>query len=276
MALFSIVTTCKGRLDDLKNTIGRMVEQSDCELIVVDYNCPQKTAEYVRKNYPTAKIVKDDSAADFNQSRARNMGAEVASGEILVFLDADVLISKSFITQLKNNLVPRLLGGFPIVNAKWRGLAGSCVVERKAWKEALGYDEVLRGYGGDDRDFYHRLSLLGCKKIKFPLDLIERIIETPVDKKVQYYDEKDMHISKAVNTAYRQLKNLLLLVSGKVEIDISTRKHVRELVSSGYYRAIKNGDRECSVVVEIPHDGTFAEIPGHKLSRLVGVKVKLS
>ena len=38
MPLFSIVTTCMGRLDDLKRTIPRMASQKNTELVVVDYN----------------------------------------------------------------------------------------------------------------------------------------------------------------------------------------------------------------------------------------------
>ena len=75
MPLFSIVTTCMGRLDDLKRTLPRMVSQKDTEVIVVDYNCPQRTGDFVRQNHPDAKVVSERNETQFNLARARNLGA---------------------------------------------------------------------------------------------------------------------------------------------------------------------------------------------------------
>ncbi len=41
---FSIITTCKGRLEHLKQTLPAMLAQKDSEVIVVDYSCPHGTA----------------------------------------------------------------------------------------------------------------------------------------------------------------------------------------------------------------------------------------
>ena len=60
---FSIITTCMGRLDHLKQTLPRLLEQPDCEVIVVDWSCPQDTAGYVAKHFPAVNVVAGCSAA---------------------------------------------------------------------------------------------------------------------------------------------------------------------------------------------------------------------
>ena len=85
----SIIVTCKNRLSHLKKTIKNLQSQSNSELIVVDYDCQENTSGWVKSNYPSAKtlVIKDDQI--FSLSRARNLGANIAQGNILLFVDAD-------------------------------------------------------------------------------------------------------------------------------------------------------------------------------------------
>ena len=55
---YSIVTTCMGRLDHLKESLPAMLAQPDSEVIVVDYSCPQGTGDYVAKHFPAARVVR--------------------------------------------------------------------------------------------------------------------------------------------------------------------------------------------------------------------------
>ena len=90
----SIIVTCKNRLSHLKKTIKNLQSQSNSELIVVDYDCQENTSGWVKSNYPSAKtlVIKDDQI--FSLSRARNLGANIAQGNILLFVDADIGPSK--------------------------------------------------------------------------------------------------------------------------------------------------------------------------------------
>ena len=40
---FSIVTTCKGRLGNLKQSLPTFVAEAAAEVVVVDYDCPEGT-----------------------------------------------------------------------------------------------------------------------------------------------------------------------------------------------------------------------------------------
>ena len=40
---FSIITTCKGRLENLKHTLPKFLRQENTEVVVVDHDCPDHT-----------------------------------------------------------------------------------------------------------------------------------------------------------------------------------------------------------------------------------------
>jgi glycosyltransferase involved in cell wall biosynthesis len=99
----SLVTTCKGRLDYLKDSLSTWVnlDYSDYEIVVVDYDCPDGTADYIYKN--KKKILKGNKEADicvvevkrkplFNLNDARNRGIRSATGDLVLVIDSDVHI----------------------------------------------------------------------------------------------------------------------------------------------------------------------------------------
>jgi len=84
------------------------------ETIVVDTNSTDRTRSIARQN--SAKVVIEKRKGI---GRARNAGAKVASGKILVFLDADTVPSKSLLKQyhdaFKNNNIIAATGPiFPL------------------------------------------------------------------------------------------------------------------------------------------------------------------
>jgi len=72
------------------------------QLVIVDYNCPEKTGKEVLKKYAydsriTVLVVNAVQSGPFFQpARARNIGAQAAKSEYLMFLDADCSIESSF------------------------------------------------------------------------------------------------------------------------------------------------------------------------------------
>ena len=95
----SFVTTCKGRLAALKQSLPRMVAQPHAEVIVVDYDCPEGAGAWVAAEHPAARVVQVRDAPMFNIARARNLGAQAARGEWLGFVDADILLDEHFMEQ---------------------------------------------------------------------------------------------------------------------------------------------------------------------------------
>ena len=86
-----IVLTCNRR-EELRHTLQRIQDQTleDTELIVVDNDSKDGTAEMVSREFPAAKLI---SLPDNCGCAGRNAGMRSASGEILVTLDDDVCFS---------------------------------------------------------------------------------------------------------------------------------------------------------------------------------------
>src|SRR6478672_10968313 len=136
----SIVTCCKGRLEYLKSTLPTFVAQSESEVIVVDYDCPDGTKDWVAAHFPDVRVVSVTDAPVFNLSRARNVGARHAHGPW-------------FASELLARLVPgtylRTLQDTPFGPLK-RGIPLAC--EATTFWAIGGYDDALRGWGPEDRE----------------------------------------------------------------------------------------------------------------------------
>ncbi len=136
------------------------------EVIVVCNNCADQTATVAKRFYPSAKIVEKTYA---NVSRARNDGAKIAQGELLLFLDADATLEKTALASLikaarKENCP--IVGTFLIKNDQgapkdrvfnaYRNLAhhsgrlyfasGAIACSRSVFKKVGGFDEALHAF----------------------------------------------------------------------------------------------------------------------------------
>jgi glycosyltransferase involved in cell wall biosynthesis len=103
----SIIIPTRNRaknLDCVLTSLSLQETDRDWEVIVVDDRSEDNTKEIVEK-YPFAKYFKVDSTHNsWNASIPRNLGAKMANGEILWFLDSDVV--------LPHNAVDATLGAF--------------------------------------------------------------------------------------------------------------------------------------------------------------------
>jgi glycosyltransferase involved in cell wall biosynthesis len=268
---FSLVTTCKGRLEDLKRTIGAMSTQHRAELIVVDYNCPQDTAGFVRRNYPNVRVVKEQSDPLFHLSKARNMGAEAATGRIIVFVDADILLKKEFTLELGKFFQNGSIGNFWNISSKYAGVVGSCVVEKKNWKLVSGYDEILRGYGQEEFDFYERLRILGLKQINLPVEiLIDDVIPTSELQKSNFYSEKDIRKTIAINSTYFMLKRMILLDRNICELDLESKKSLFNSILMQYEKGIHGPGDNVVIGINIPQ----GDRKNHRFTLMLGVNIQ--
>jgi glycosyltransferase involved in cell wall biosynthesis len=150
------------------------------ELIVCDNNSTDRTAELARSG--GAKVVFEP----VNQiARARNRGAEAASGDWLVFVDADSQPSRELFAEvgeaieagrcLAGGCTVKLDGDYPVGNAavrlwNWlsrtfRLLAGSFIFcDAKAFREAGGFGQEL--FAGEELELSQKLKHLGKQKGK--------------------------------------------------------------------------------------------------------------
>ena len=111
MALLTAITTCKGRLSHLKETLPDLARAPDIEVVVVDYDCPDGAADWVRSSGPDVRIVAVEDRPLFSASTARNLGAAAATADWLAFVDADVRSARDLRLQILGDLLQP--GGLP-------------------------------------------------------------------------------------------------------------------------------------------------------------------
>jgi len=91
----SVIVTTKNEEKNIENCLRSIKDQTfkDIELIVVDNFSEDKTVENAKKY--TTKVYSKGS----ERASQRNYGAKVSSGEFLLYLDADMILSPSVIER---------------------------------------------------------------------------------------------------------------------------------------------------------------------------------
>jgi glycosyltransferase involved in cell wall biosynthesis len=233
---FSIITTCKGRLDHLKLTLPRMIQQKAGEVIVVDYSCPQGTGDYVEKHFPLVRVVRVEGESGFSNWRARNRGAEVANSDVLVFCDADTILADEALKVISATLPPRRYGFFSRkatlrfnksgIRIGDNQLRGFHVVPTQAFRALGGYDEVLEGYAaGGDTDLEDRLVLRGIRPFQLGDGIIDDVIEHEHETRFTYHRDP-ISISYAAGILYRRAKLALLRTMKQPNLDLKMRRNL--------------------------------------------------
>jgi glycosyltransferase involved in cell wall biosynthesis len=233
---FSIITTCKGRLDHLKRSLPTMLGQDGAEVIVVDYSCPEGTADFVEREFPQAKVVRVEGEKGFSNWKARNRGAAAATGDVLLFCDADTLLADGAIATLAKSLPPKTFGFFTRTSSEKYNRSGSRiaknqlrgfhVVPARAFKALGGYDEVAGGYAaGGDTDLEERMVRRGLKGHKLGDGIVDDVIEHAPETRFTYHDDP-IAISYAAGLLYRRAKLALLNISRKPNLPLKVRQNL--------------------------------------------------
>jgi predicted glycosyltransferase involved in capsule biosynthesis len=190
---FNIITTCKDRLDALKQTfpvnldaLKRSGMDKQTTFGLIDCHCPQNAGKWFDKYivkifiregrvpiksyvhhcddepYSFAKTRNEGAwdvrrQIDFNNSHQRGKIPEIVASTWLIFLDADVIVSKE---------AWEFIGAHAKVSANHihaycqpgDGLGGFICVRLDKFIAVGGYDEKFTGYGYEDQDLKRRLD----------------------------------------------------------------------------------------------------------------------
>jgi glycosyltransferase involved in cell wall biosynthesis len=249
MHRYSIITTCKGRLNDLRQSLPQFLKQDGAEVIVVDYDCPDGTGEFVRSNFPSTKVVSLKNKPLFNISHAKNIGAQQASADVLIFLDADIVVSDDFLLSLN---FPYDKGCYGTFRSHFGdSLRGSCVVRREHFEEVDGYDELLSGYEGEDLDLYMRLRTAGVTFIILNDDRIKNVIEQSECERLRFRPQSDIKKQFLRGQLYQLAKEMVLntLRINKLELDL--RKNILHQVDL-QIDSLFNGQETFKLTINFP------------------------
>lgn len=162
----SVVITCCGHRKNLELTIPCWISQTiPVEVCVVDYNCPDNTAEWLMSEYPAVNAVKVNNGKYFNFSHSKNVGFKASHGDLIAFNDADFVPGPDY---LENMIRPMSIGYDLSILKFFYGIdsitywcGGQFIITRKAFEKLRGFDEVMNGYGYEDIDLYSRANVLG-------------------------------------------------------------------------------------------------------------------
>jgi predicted glycosyltransferase involved in capsule biosynthesis len=176
------------------------VAQQDSEVIVVDYDCPDRTKEWVAAHFPQVRLVTVTEQPYFNLSRARNVGAKQGSASSLVFCDADQLLAPSFSSRVLTMIGP---GTYlrTLHDMRW----GPVACEAKAFWALGGYDDAFQGWGVEDRDLIERFDRSGLREVVESAPLVESIRHNNEERSAHY--KYKIELSMAINHYYRRIKH---------------------------------------------------------------------
>ena len=233
MAFITFVTTCRGRLGHLRETLPTFVRQPDAAVVVVDYSCPEASGDWVEANFPQVEVVRSLNNPRFELTRARNLGVARVRSPWICFVDADTRVNASFSERLKPLLAP---GCFYRAEPRTPDAWGTTVCSAEDFLDIGGYDEVIQGWGKEDEDFYARLVMAGVRYVGFPGDMVEAVKHSDPER-VAHYDVKDHWLSASINHVYCRAKvDLMLLLQAPLSLDIRRQLYgeVHHLVTSSH------------------------------------------
>ncbi len=197
----SFCTTCMGRLERLKETLPKNIEDNkdypNLEFIIIDYNSNDGLWDWMKDNMmrhiESGKVsyYRTTEPKYFDMSHSRNIAFKVATGNIVNNIDADNFTSKhdlqykecwaSYINRIAHEIPKKAI----FVKSKQR-MHGRIGFYKKEFIEILGgYDEKIKGYGHDDKDLVHRALKLNFTRCAWKIYFDRIYTHTP---------EKDVHL----------------------------------------------------------------------------------
>jgi len=240
------IITCKGRLHHLKQTLPLLAAQALIEVTVVDYACPDGTAVWVRENFPRVKVIEVTDDPDFCLARARNIGLKAANTPWLLFIDADVMIGEGLSDWVENNLKP---GGLYLNSKFGSELSGTFFCPRVAAERVDGYDESIRGWGGEDEDIYTRLMKSGLQRRNYPDTLFSAIHHSDEERFPCW--GTDRRIQMLVNHWYLAMKYDLMAAWDR-RLSLDERVSLRKLASEAAQQSLlTNGVRTTELFLDL-------------------------
>jgi glycosyltransferase involved in cell wall biosynthesis len=194
---FSVIITCHNQAVFIQQAVKSAVAQSDdgCEVIVVDDASTDGSVEMLEGFGNSLRLIR--TPQNIGANAARNLGASLAAGNYLVFLDGDDLLApwalntyKTLVAATKAPIIlsrllffegtlPAELGEIPAEitfveyahliqkDRTHRASASATVVEKTTFHRAGGWSEGL--FHLDDLDIMMKLGLSGrCVQILSP------------------------------------------------------------------------------------------------------------
>ena len=179
-------------LDALENQILN-VEIHSFEIVIVDDGSTDGTVDWLRNNIETYPHLRLFEQSHGGPALGRNLGVEKSKGELIVFIDSDLVVDKFFLRNHIDSLFRswEKLGNrkcftygsvintsnfsnpnsepFKLQDLSWAYFAtGNVAIDKKLLEKSGLFDNSFRLYGWEDLELGERLRNMGVKLIKCP------------------------------------------------------------------------------------------------------------
>jgi hypothetical protein len=183
----SVVTCCKNRNDHLALTVRQWLARDWVrQVVIVDWSSTIPVAETLR-DVPKDKIsiVRAEGESEWILTLAYNLGIVHATGDMILKADADCLVGDRVRVDCQPDDAAFFAGNLRAGNPRGKpaSVNGQCFFTRRAFEIVNGYNELLRGWGQDDEDFYDRLADRGFARHDIDCDLFD-FIDHPIDARM--------------------------------------------------------------------------------------------
>ncbi len=88
----------RGFLESLINSLDRALDGLESEVIVVDNSSDDDTVDFLRKNFPSVRLIENRVNVGFG--KANNQGVKVSSGEYLLLINPDAVVGEGTIKEM--------------------------------------------------------------------------------------------------------------------------------------------------------------------------------
>jgi glycosyltransferase involved in cell wall biosynthesis len=172
----SLCTTNMGRMIDSQFTLAKNIENNrdydNVEFILLDYSSRDGLGDWVKSDmmkYIDEGILnyyRVEGYEHYQLSHSKNIAFKLASGDIVMNVDADNYVPSGFVTLI--NKLASLTDEKVVFAANHSRLRGMLGFHKQDFVDILGgYSEDMYGYAPCDRDIYNRAIIKGFTFIYF-------------------------------------------------------------------------------------------------------------
>ena len=179
-------------LDSLENQI-LIAEIFDYEVVIVDDGSTDGTIKWLEENLQTFPHLRLFEQAHGGPALGRNLGVEKSRGDLIIFIDSDLVVDKYFLMNHVNSLTQAwkrqrnrkcfTYGSvintsnfknpksepFKLQDLSWAYFAtGNVAIDKKVLEKSGLFDTSFHLYGWEDLELGERLRNMGVKLVKCP------------------------------------------------------------------------------------------------------------
>ncbi len=210
----SVITVCMNRQQHLQVTAARVAESPHHqEHLVLDWSSSEPLRRDQLPDDSRIRLERVEGEPRWNLCRAYNIAAKLARGDIFLKLDADC-----WPEHIDQDLHLKTLSDVCWFGSGSDGRLGQFLMSRSAFEAVGGFNELLVGYGFDDKDLKARLQSLGfviellpeASLGVIPHSIHERVSRTdvddlrtsPLEESLSYAQRRATAMSNRVAAAY--------------------------------------------------------------------------